>query len=349
MPSEIPAYIRTVLDIYNTAELQPISHAVTPLPPATSPIVVSVMRDEHVRLGDFLRHYRALGIERFGIIDNGSQDDSANFLSRQPDVDLYQNLGPYNSRLKVGWINRLIETYGRDRWFVCVDADEHIVFDGCESHRLPDLVKCAESLGFKRLRGMLVDMYRDGPLLSSVYPENTKLADSYPFFDREGYRERRVNELISRTGGPRMRVFGRIDEMFGPELSKYPIFKLRPGDFMVNSHHLWPYDLNFDMPCLLGMLHYKYIPTFASQLNRAIAEKNYWNESFEYSVHLRALEIDPNLSFYEKTKSCRYVSANDLVSAGMIARIPWSAHALPPRRRDQPHPRAIVPLVPANR
>ena len=62
LSSEIPDYVRMVLDVYETVELDAIFHAVTPMPSVVSPIVISVIRDERVRLSDFLRHYRTLGI-----------------------------------------------------------------------------------------------------------------------------------------------------------------------------------------------------------------------------------------------------------------------------------------------
>ena len=57
-------------------------------------------------LDDFLRHYRALGVDRFVVLDNGSTDGSVDLLARQPDVDLYQVPRRFLPLRKQGWINR---------------------------------------------------------------------------------------------------------------------------------------------------------------------------------------------------------------------------------------------------
>ena len=57
---------------------------------------------------------------------------------------------------------------GYDRWYLHVDADERLVFDGAPAAGRPgrglaDLVAFAAARGLRRLRGMLVDLYPPGP------------------------------------------------------------------------------------------------------------------------------------------------------------------------------------------
>ncbi len=47
-------------------------------------------RDERLRLPAFLKHYRDLGIDRFFIVDNDSNDGTADYLVDQPDVHLFR-------------------------------------------------------------------------------------------------------------------------------------------------------------------------------------------------------------------------------------------------------------------
>ena len=75
--------------------------------------------------------------------------------------------------MKQGWINRAIATYGRGRWYVSADADEHLVFDGAGPRTLRDLVAFAERRGLSRVRGMLVDMYGPGPVLAPRPPRRS--------------------------------------------------------------------------------------------------------------------------------------------------------------------------------
>jgi hypothetical protein len=39
---------------------------------------------------------------------------------------------------------------------------------------------------------------------------------------------------------------------------------------MANPHHLWPYDGNFGTPCLLGLMHFKFLPQILGKIDAAI-------------------------------------------------------------------------------
>ena len=49
----------------------------------------STMRNEIIRLPFFLEHHRALGVDHFLIVDNGSDDGTTEYLAAQPDVSLW--------------------------------------------------------------------------------------------------------------------------------------------------------------------------------------------------------------------------------------------------------------------
>ena len=97
--------------------------SVRDLPPPDSPLVISVVKNEIDRMHDFLWHYRGAGIERFMFVDNVSTDGTLEYLDAQPDVDVYRRRGPFDWRLKQGWINKIIEIYGCNQWYIYVDAD----------------------------------------------------------------------------------------------------------------------------------------------------------------------------------------------------------------------------------
>ncbi|MGE0628804.1 MAG: glycosyltransferase family 2 protein, partial [Hyphomicrobiaceae bacterium] len=243
------------------------------------PVVICVIKNECDRLPDFLRHYRSHGIERFFFIDNGSTDATVELLTNQPDCIVYQIKAPFDWRKKHGWITLAIDIIGRgrDQWYIYADADEHIVFDGMGGTTFGDLARQMESRGVTRVRGMLVDMYRDGPLLGSSYEPGSSLIEAYPLFDASGYKEEKYKEIISRKGGPRQRVFGTADPAFRPELTKYPLFKLSSYDIFANPHHIWPYSKNFASPCVLGILHFKFLPDTIRRIETAVKAENYWN------------------------------------------------------------------------
>lgn len=333
----VPDYVRSVLDEFEVVQLGLVSPSYRPLPDAWNPIVVAVVKNELDRLADFLRHYRSGGIERFVFVDNESTDGTLEFLSVQSDVDVYERKGEFNWMLKQGWINKVIETYGYDRWYIYADADEHVVFDGFGSRTFRDVTTLMERRDVRRVRGLLVDMYAAGPILESKYTRHERLAEAYPYFDRFDhvhYREAEYEQIISVKGGARMRVFGSADREFRAELTKYPLFRILPGEYMVNPHHIWPYDPNFDSDRYLGILHYKYLPDFSERMVKAIAVGNYWDDSFEYRCYQQILKEQPRLSLMGKP-STAFSDVTDLLSADLIAPLDWPDSPGPYHRRRQ--------------
>lgn len=317
---EAPAYVREVLVEHSRAVLTLLREPARPGSNTGEPVVISVVKDEYDRLADFLRHYREAGIERFFFIDNGSTDGTVEFLCAQPDCHVRQIVAPFDWRRKHGWITLAIDIIGRGRdvWYIYADADEHIVFDGLGKMTFGDLCRRMEGRGITRMRGMLVDMYRDGSLLGSTYEPGSRLLAAYPYFDGAGYDERRFREIISRKGGPRQRVFGPAAAEFRPEMSKYPIFKLSGYDIFANPHHVWPYDANFTSPCVLGLLHFKFLPDTLMRIEAAVRAENYWGGSIEYKCYQKILSQDPGLSLMGQV-SRHFHTPRSLLDAGLIS------------------------------
>jgi len=269
------------------------------------------------RLGEFLHHYRVLGVERFIFVDNGSTDGTPEYLGRQPDIDLFTTDEPFGTQRKQGWIHRLIGDYGCDRWYLVVDADEHVVFAGDDRASFGEVAAAAQTRGATRVRGCLVDMYAEGPILATCREPGTTLRDTYGWFDPGGYAEHRNALLVSRVGGPRRRVLGKVVPGFEPQLTKYPLFRPRDGDVAANPHYIWPGDPSPEDRCHLGILHFKFDGDFLSKIDDAVERRQYWRDSVEYRAYRDALRHDPLLSFHWAA-SRRYRSARDLVACGLI-------------------------------
>lgn len=314
--------IPEILDEYVSAKLDVV--ALSPAGPRPGPIVFSVMRDEVRIIAEFLAHYRKAGIRKFVILDNNSTDGTFEFLTEQADIDLYRTATAFTTLRKQAWLNVLLDTYrSPDQWFICVDADEHIVFDGLEDGRdFFDLAAAMEKAGIRRVRGCMVDMYSHRPIADSLYHEGEALIEAYPLFDSSGYREYNLAPLIAREGGPRQRLFEDFSKGIQPQLTKYPMFRLEPEDFFVNPHFLWPYDQNFVSKCFIGLLHFKFVPYFSSKIDRAITEGNYWQNSIEYQVYKSALSKHKDLTFVGESTQF-YENPVSLVDHDIIARIPW--------------------------
>src|SRR5262245_42865420 len=121
--------------------------------------VITVVHNERMRLPHFLRHYRAVGVKRFIVVDHCSTDDSSALLLAQPDVDLYQTNASF-ARTFCGnmWATGLARRFAMGRWALRVDADEFLVYDGMDRHGLSDLASLIEQHGETRLYAPMLDM-----------------------------------------------------------------------------------------------------------------------------------------------------------------------------------------------
>lgn len=269
-------------------------------------ILICVIRNEIERIPAFLNHYRNIGIKRFAVIDNGSTDGTVNFLTKQKDVDLFQVKDRFGSRIKVGWINRIIAYYGTEYWYLVVDADELFVWQGVEECCIQDVVSYLDREKITRARALMVDMYSK----ESTWNQNETFDEVFPecrYFDYNTYYHKNAEDVYLLCGGPRNRVFGM--EVW---LTKYPLFRLREDEIMSHAHALFPYS-NKKTPCFFALLHYKFMTkTDQIKMKKYAREGNYIHGSAEYKLYVKKYNINHNSFHFYYPESEEYQSSKSL-------------------------------------
>lgn len=312
---------RIVYQSFATAKIETVR--VTPAEGLTTPIVVLCVKDDRLRLQLLVEHYRALGVERFAFIDNGSTDGTWEWLLEQEDIDLFRTQELYNCYAKEGWLNRVVSHYGFHRWYLLTDSDELMTYVGMEEHPIRELVEWAEANGHSRLKGLTLDMYADSPLYS-IRSEDVDIRQVYSWMDTDSYLQEERNiagtKISVLVGGPRHRAMG-----VNCYLMKHPLVYFHPGTISASAHYQYPYDLIGDAPCCVGILHYKFLDIdkkenerraklyaeFNTGLNKSA---NHYNEYVEASRE--------GLSFmYEG--STRFTSSQSLRKIPQIRQIPF--------------------------
>lgn len=270
------------------------------------PILISVVYNELERLEIFLNHYRKQGIKKFAILDNGSTDGTVQYLRRQRDVELFQTRDKFETRVKMGWINRLISYYGTDYWYLVVDADELLVWQGVETDCMARVVSILESKNMMRARALMVDMYPK-ILMWNSGDSFKEIFDQCKYFDCNTFYHKDVEEVYLLYGGARGRMLG-MDVW----LTKYPLFQLKEKEILSNPHSIYPYD-NTKHPCYFALLHYKFLTGEDKQKMRKYARKGqYAGGSREYKEYVRKLrENEENFNFYYD-ESVEYTSSRSL-------------------------------------
>ena len=121
-----------------------------------------VVRNEVQRLPYFLQYYRELGVDRFLCVDNASSDGTQALLLDQADVHLWvSDMSFKGANFGSAWFELLLRRYGQGHWCLTLDADELLVFPGCEARSLADYCRQLESAGKAAASGILLDMYSE--------------------------------------------------------------------------------------------------------------------------------------------------------------------------------------------
>ena len=311
-----------VLASWKDANIKSVSSRIRPN--SQGPTLVCVTRNEAWRLPCFIAHYRKLGVERFVFIDNLSEDTTAEYLSQQPDVDVYLCSDAYNSSAQRGWIHNVMGLYGYSRWYLCLDTDELLVYDGMEEHSLNELTALLTKEGNFRVRGMLLELYGAGGRKEYDQLDFCEQVLAYcRYFDSYGYQSR-YSRRVHVEGGVRQRIFHRLGhERDIPELTKYPLFFLTKGDLLSSAHQMLPEWKNYASNCVFGILHYKFSKQDFLKIEEALQRLHHWNGSHEYKMYAQWFKDNAEESFlFEGSKE--YRNPKDLVDAGLIEAIDWS-------------------------
>jgi len=282
--------------------------------PRTSPgevLLFTVLRNEAGRLPRFFDYYRRLGVDRFFVVDNDSDDGGTDFLLAQHDVHVFRTQDSYaKASSGMRWVNELVERFGNERWCLYVDVDEMLVFPGVENVGLEHLLRYMERKEHEVFCAFMLDMH--GPTARhrpDCRPEDD-LLPLYPFFDNTYHRAAAVRCPYRHVSGGILRLFRSTWN-----LSKTPIIRGgRSIRFLSSSHALTPAAVS-DVTGVL--LHFKMAGAADQWSLSGIGARNprCVQRHLSYANELQALGQD--LDFISES-TVRYESSRQLVSLGLM-------------------------------
>jgi glycosyltransferase involved in cell wall biosynthesis len=275
-------------------------------------VLVACVRDEMIRIAQFLDHYRRIGVDHFAIVDNGSEDGTAEWLEQQPDVSLYRTSQSFGGGRGWAWIETLLERHAAGRWCLVADADELLVYPGYPDHRLRDVVAYHEAHGFTAMASVMLDMY--AAMLCPPKEAVGSLVDLCPYYDSRGIRvacrvllDRAQDRLV---GGFRQRVLGtRVI------LNKVALFHNQPGIRLSLCNHAIIGARCSDLRAV--HLHFKFLADFHERVVLAIARGQHWNGASEYRSYARALGDRKTLDVLY-AGSRRWAGTQPLIDSGIM-------------------------------
>ena len=292
-------------------------------------LLMTMGRDENIRIPYFLDYYRKLGIDHFLFVDNQSDDPMADVLANEPDVSLwYTNESYQDTRFGVDWMNALLGAYAVGHWTMTVDLDEFFVYPFMEHRSYRELLSFlddSEKLGFYT---MLVDMYPEGPISSAHVPVGESPLVHAPYFDRFGYYAMKGgHEDTWIRGGPRLRSFNAENYAAAPSLNKTPLIKWHQRfAYYLSTHVAYPALLNHahkkNHEPTGALLHFKFVSSFREKIEHAIKHQNHYNDSSEYQKYLNQLEKSENYTLFSAVSE-KYEGTQSLLKANIMTAGCW--------------------------
>ncbi len=267
-----------------------------------------VQRNEYLRLDGFLTYYRELGVDKFYIIDNSSDDGKTlDYLLNQDDVEVYSTVQAYSQSLfGVKWIELLIQAKRVNKWNIVVDADELLILDK-KFNTFKMQCEDLEKNKFDSLYTPFIDMYSDLPVSKTSYLNGIDILNTCTYYDKHFYtfftpHGGSRGSMNTYQGGLRSRTFN----LYSVILNKVPLFKFNPKHKLREGLH-W---IDNSSPAYgkAVLLHFKYIETFHKYVQSEIKRGQHWNGASEYWQYHHFINRNPDFSFYNHTLSQKFTT-----------------------------------------
>ncbi|WP_282170608.1 glycosyltransferase family 2 protein [Ruegeria atlantica] len=294
-------------------------------------LLVSVIRNEKIRLPYFLTYYRQLGINHFLFVDNASNDGSLEYLAGQPDVSVWRADASYRrASFGVDWTNYLLRKYAHRHWVLTVDPDEFFIYPFCDTRPIRALTDWLDGCAVRSFSAMLIDMYPEGPVEDAIYSEGQNPFEIAKWFDAGNYTitKNPTYGNLWIQGGPRARVFFKDTPKKAPALNKIPLVKWDKRYVYVSSTHaLLPRGLNqvFDEwggeKTSGALLHAKLISTLGEKAQEEMERGQHYRSSGEYRAYAEHLADMPE---FWCDKSEAYINWRQLEILGLMSKGNWA-------------------------
>lgn len=294
-------------------------------------LLVSTMRNEQIRLPYFLEYYRKLGVNHFLFVDNGSNDDTTQYLSGMGDVSLWQTHASYRrSHFGVDWMNYLKRKYAHGHWVLVVDPDEFFIYPFCDTRPIQALTDWLDNSAIRSFSAMLIDTYPKGRLGDVPYQAGQNPLEIANWFDSGNYTisKNLMYGNLWIQGGPRARVFFADEPKRAPALNKTPLVKWdRRYAYVSSTHSLLPRGLNQVYETDGGekasgaLLHTKFLDTLGAKAAEELARSEHYANSREYKAYAEGLEQQPELWCKWSEK---YINWRQLEILGLMSKGNWA-------------------------
>jgi len=285
--------------------------------------LVTVIKNERLRIPYMIEYYRGLGVDRFFIIDHFSNDGWQELVKDDPFVHIFQPKNQKAGFCKRGWKHEVMHEYCDGCWTLIIDPDELLVYPHCEKKSLRELCDFMEYENANVLRGSFLDVYSPGLLKDAVVKEGQNPLEVLTCFDnppikhynfgkKPDHNWRKLENVPWISGGLLYRVANHVLCM-----NKVCLFKYDKTINVIAGHHFIVGRYIKSSSIISAVLHTKY----SSDLNTFVSEdkvKRYYGGGEVYREYKKkGLGSDPFFTF-ETINSTLYKGSEQLLELDII-------------------------------
>jgi hypothetical protein len=280
-------------------------------------VVVCVVRNERTMLPHFLAHHRRLGAAHFVVVDNLSDDGARDWLRAQPDVVLYSADTDYrDSHFGVAWQQAVLAAHAQGRWALLADADEFLLYRGCEHTPLPALLDRLDAGGHDAARTLMIDMYPREPLREIDFAR-VEPAAAAGWFDRVPLLRWHLGGGLYSDGPTWLSALRhRLIPNSPPNAftaQKLALLRYRPWVRLSEGLHYASGLTPAPAPLFFG--HYKYHAGFRDKVMLEIERKQHFDGASEYA-HYLGMVAEPDATLFERGVSVHLDDSASLPDPG---------------------------------
>ena len=279
-------------------------------------VVFVAARNESLRLPDFFRHHRELGVDKFVVIDNLSDDSTPELLRAQDDVVHYVASDDYvTAGLGMRWVNHLIEKLPHDQWCVFLDADELLVYPDYEHRPIQHLTDYLDRNGHDTVLSFMLDMHPESLNSATDYVQGDRLLAANPYFTNTyDFQPMSRSPYETVKGGFRDTVLGiRFREQ-----TKCPLVRSKSGiKFLSSSHETTPSRIS---DVSTALLHFKFVGDSAARAKQETewtTYSYYANRQRQHEQLAEKARRDGDVPFLT-SDAVRYEGSGQLVDLGLL-------------------------------
>ncbi len=283
--------------------------------------LITIVRNEALRLPYFLQYYSDLGVDRFFVMDNVSTDESVSILLDHPRTHVFQTAEPFPR--EAYWRDVLLRRYGVGHWCVVPDADEFLYYPHMDTVPLRELCALFQREGASAMQCALLDMYPKEPLCEARYRQGEDPRLTAGYFETATMREVPWPKSFSvHSDGPLRVYWGGVRlRMFEDDacLSKIPLIRFQEPHLLTAGIHF--VEQASIAPASGVMLHFKFLPDIIEraryEARREIASGN----AIGFKRIVARLDQDPRLTLYSD-ESIALRSSAQLLDLGLMRSCP---------------------------